>query len=92
MLSNKRRPTSSVKHSSKNKLDPPSVLTHKRMPKVHDLLMKKYFLPVQQEDDRHRAFQITRFLAGILAFIEDLIQKILWDLPNRKNYTVNSNG
>jgi hypothetical protein len=69
MLSIKRRPTSSVKHSSKSKLDPPSVLSHKRMPMLHDLLMKKYYLPVQQEDERHRAFQITRFVAGIPVFI-----------------------
>lgn len=64
MLSTKRRPTSSLKNSSKSRLEPTSALSHKRMPTPHDLVLKKYYLPVRQEDERHRAFQISRFIAG----------------------------
>jgi hypothetical protein len=92
MLSSKRRPTTSVKHSSKSKLEPSSVLTHKRMPTPHDLIIRKYYLPVRQEDERHRAFQITRFIAGRPLFTQDSTLLMPWDFPSCKRYTVNRNA
>ena len=92
MLSTKRRPTSSLKHSSKSRLEAPSVLSHKRMPTPHDLIIKKYYLPVRQEDERHRAFQISRFIAGNIEPIQVFIMVIAWAFLSCKDRIVNRSG
>jgi hypothetical protein len=67
MLSKKRRPTSSSK-SHRMRMDGGSHVSHcDNRPQVTStqLIVRKYYQPVVQEEERHLAYLLTRFLKGI---------------------------
>lgn len=63
IMISKRRPTLNTT-SNKSKLEAHSNLTARVKIIPNELIVKKYYLPVLQEEERHKAFLITRFISG----------------------------
>ena len=78
MHSKKKRPTSSSK-SLRLKTDGGSHVSqteYKPTPSVNKLITKKYYQSAIQEEERHLAYLLTRFLSGIPKIIQDTGQRI----------------
>lgn len=63
MQSKKRRPTSSSR-THKGKITGSHLQPPRPPPHPNTLLINKYLLPALQEEDKHTAYLITRFLSG----------------------------
>jgi hypothetical protein len=66
MLSSKRRSTLNAT-SIKSKLESLFALSQRRVPKLNELIAKKYYAPVVQEEEQHIAFLITKYISGKLS-------------------------